>query len=86
MVVKVIKFFQKFCQVAKVINFFQKFCQVAKAKRDFDVKKSQYDTEVNTAKAEAELAFQLQVIAFDKIVHCSPLCDKSTIFSYPISL
>lgn len=34
--------------------------QVAHAKRDFDVKKSQYDTEVNTAKAEAELAYQLQ--------------------------
>jgi len=35
--------------------------QVAKAKRDFDVKKASYDTEVNTAKAEAELAYKLQV-------------------------
>jgi hypothetical protein len=37
------------------------FFQVAKAKRDFDVKKAQYDTEVNAANAEANLASTLQV-------------------------
>jgi hypothetical protein len=33
----------------------------SRAKRDFDVKKAEYDTEVNTARAEAELAYDLQV-------------------------
>ena len=32
--------------------------EIARAKRDFDQKKANYDVEVNTAKAEAELAFQ----------------------------
>ena len=35
---------------------------IAQAKRDFDLKKASYDVEVNTAKAEAELAYELQVI------------------------
>lgn len=35
--------------------------EIARAKRDFDCKKAQYDVEVNTAKAEAELAYELQV-------------------------
>ena len=35
--------------------------EIARAKREFDVKKAQYDVEVNTAKAEAELAYELQV-------------------------
>ena len=30
-------------------------------KRDFEIKKAAYDMEVETARAEAELAFQLQV-------------------------
>lgn len=33
---------------------------MAQAKRDFELKKATYDTEVNTAKAEAEMAYQLQ--------------------------
>ena len=33
-----------------------------RSKRDYDVKKAEYDTEVNTARAEAELAYDLQVI------------------------
>ena len=37
---------------------------VFRAKRDFDVKKAEYDTEVNTARAEAELAYDLQVNIF----------------------
>ncbi|XP_078272468.1 flotillin-1-like [Rhinoraja longicauda] len=35
--------------------------EVAKAQRDFEVKKAIYDTEVNTRKAESDLAYQLQV-------------------------
>ena len=42
---------------AKLIND----TEIARAKRDFDAKKASYDVEVNTAKAEAELAFELQV-------------------------
>lgn len=38
--------------------------QMAKAQRDFSVKKSTYDTEVNTAKADAELAYKLKVMNF----------------------
>ena len=33
-----------------------------RAKRDYEQAKAQYDTEVNTAKAEAELAYSLQVL------------------------
>ena len=35
--------------------------EIARAKRDYDTKKAGYDVEVNTAKAEAELAYELQV-------------------------
>lgn len=35
--------------------------EIARAKKDFDMKKATYDVEVNTAKAEAELAYSLQV-------------------------
>ena len=34
---------------------------IAMSKRDFELKKATYDTEVNTAKAEAEMAYALQV-------------------------
>lgn len=34
--------------------------EIARAKRDFDAKKANYDVEVNTAKAEAEMAYELQ--------------------------
>ena len=33
-------------------------------KRNFEIKKAAYDMEVETARAQAELAFQLQVIYF----------------------
>ena len=36
--------------------------EIARARRDFDLKKAEYDVEVNTAKAEAEKAFELQVL------------------------
>ncbi|CAG7726937.1 unnamed protein product [Allacma fusca] len=35
--------------------------EIAKAKRDYELKKSTYDSEVNTKKAEAEIAYALQV-------------------------
>lgn len=35
--------------------------QMAKAQRDFELKKASYDYEINTKKAESEMAYQLQV-------------------------
>lgn len=35
--------------------------EMAKAQRDFELKKAAYDVEVNTKKAESEMAYQLQV-------------------------
>ena len=34
--------------------------EIAMSKRDFELKKAAYDTEVNTANAEAEMAYKLQ--------------------------
>lgn len=38
--------------------------EIAKAQRDFELKKAAYDVEVQTKKAEAELAYELQVRQF----------------------
>lgn len=35
--------------------------EMAKAQRDYELKKAAYDMEVNTKKAESEMAYQLQV-------------------------
>ena len=35
--------------------------EIAKAKRDFELKKAAYDMEVQTKKADSELAYELQV-------------------------
>lgn len=35
--------------------------EMAKSQRDFELKKAAYDVEVNTKKAESEMAYQLQV-------------------------
>lgn len=35
---------------------------MAKAQRDYELKKAAYDMEVNTKKAESEMAYQLQVL------------------------
>lgn len=35
---------------------------MAKAQRDYELKKAAYDIEVNTKKAESEMAYQLQVL------------------------
>ena len=39
--------------------------EVERSKRDYEVKKAAYDAEVETVRAEAELAFKLQVIFFE---------------------
>ena len=41
--------------------------EVERSKRDYEVKKAAYDAEVETVRAEAELAFKLQVIFFETI-------------------
>lgn len=35
--------------------------EMAKSQRDYELKKAAYDVEVNTKKAESEMAYQLQV-------------------------
>lgn len=35
--------------------------EIAKAQRDYELKKASFDQEVNTKKAQAELAYSLQV-------------------------
>jgi hypothetical protein len=35
--------------------------KTGRAKREFDVKKAEYDTDVNAARADADLAYDLQV-------------------------
>lgn len=46
---------------------------MAKAQRDYELKKAAYDIEVNTKRAESEMAYQLQVhrkqliLLFDKL-------------------
>lgn len=37
--------------------------EMAKAQRDYELKKATYDIEVNTRRAQADLAYQLQVRA-----------------------
>ena len=37
--------------------------EIAQSKRDFELKKAAYDMEVQTKKAEADLAYSLQVIS-----------------------
>lgn len=50
---------------------------MAKAQRDYELKKAAYDMEVNTKKAESEMAYQLQVplnitwILLERYVSCS---------------
>ena len=40
--------------------------EIERAKRDFDLKKATYDVEVNTARAEAEKAYELQAAAIQQ--------------------
>lgn len=45
----------------KVSAQFKNEIEMAKAQRDYELKKADYDIEVNTKKAESEMAYQLQV-------------------------
>ena len=49
---------------------------IAHSKRDYDVKKAGYDIEVNTARAAADLAFELQVSGKIKTIGCKWGCVK----------
>lgn len=53
--------------------------EMAKAQRDYELKKAAYDVEVNTKKAESEMAYQLQVqsLALDLFLK---LCVSSVLF------
>lgn len=46
----------------KVSAQYKNEIEMAKAQRDFELKKAAYDIEVNTKKAESEMAYQLQVL------------------------
>lgn len=46
----------------KVSAQYRNEIEMAKAQRDFELKKAAYDVEVNTKKAESEMAYQLQVL------------------------
>ncbi|VEL42433.1 unnamed protein product [Protopolystoma xenopodis] len=43
---------------------FQADTEIANSTRQFQLKKASFDQEVNTAKAQAELSYKLQVIVF----------------------
>lgn len=45
----------------KVSAQYKNEIEMAKAQRDYELKKAAYDIEVNTKKAESEMAYQLQV-------------------------
>ncbi|KAJ3609026.1 hypothetical protein NHX12_023553 [Muraenolepis orangiensis] len=45
----------------KISAQFKNEIEMAKAQRDYELKKASYDIEVNTKKAESEMAYQLQV-------------------------
>lgn len=45
----------------KVSAQYKNEIEMAKSQRDYELKKAVYDIEVNTKKAESEMAYQLQV-------------------------
>lgn len=45
----------------KVSAQYKNEIEMAKAQRDYELKKAVYDMEVNSKKAESEMAYQLQV-------------------------
>lgn len=47
----------------KVSAQYKNEIEMAKAQRDYELKKAAYDVEVNTKKAESEMAYQLQVLS-----------------------
>lgn len=50
----------------KVSAQYKNEIDMAKAQRDYELKKAAYDIEVNTKKAESEMAYQLQVHTLKK--------------------
>lgn len=66
--------FSSFCLVfqeahamqVKVSAQYKNEIDMAKAQRDYELKKAAYDIEVNTKKAESEMAYQLQVHTLEK--------------------
>ncbi len=52
----------------KVSAQYKNEIEMAKAQRDFELKKAAYDIEVNTKKAESEMAYQLQVANYIHII------------------
>lgn len=58
----------------KVSAQYKNEIEMAKAQRDYELKKADYDIEVNTKKAESEMAYQLQV----QTPGLTQLCDFST--------
>lgn len=59
----------------KVSAQYKNEIEMAKAQRDYELKKADYDIEVNTKKAESEMAYQLQVHSPCLL----QLSDKSTV-------
>lgn len=55
----------------KVSAQYKNEIEMAKAQRDYELKKADYDIEVNTKKAESEMAYQLQVHTPGLIQRCS---------------
>lgn len=53
--------------------------EMAKAQRDYELKKAAYDIEVNTKKAESEMAYQLQV-QLDAFLNTKPLSVWQILF------
>lgn len=49
----------------KVSAQYKNEIDMAKAQRDYELKKAAYDVEVNTKKAESEMAYQLQVYTLE---------------------
>lgn len=49
---------------AKISAQYKNEIDMAKAQRDYELKKAAYDIEINTKKAESEMAYQLQVRQF----------------------
>ncbi|KAK7887029.1 hypothetical protein WMY93_026650 [Mugilogobius chulae] len=52
----------------KVAAEYKNEIEMAKAQRDFELKKAVYDVEVNTKKAESEMAYQLQVAKTKQLI------------------
>lgn len=57
---------------------------IAKSQRDFELKKAAYDMEIQTKKAQSELAYELQVIVRTKLARCTnpPTVDKGLLWNH----